>query len=118
MNRLSFGSAPLCLGPLLAAIIFGGCSRPPQVAGEHRSLIASLNTAISAKRTEWLEASSTVIEQRHESGQMTDAEHAAFQAIVAKARSGDWEGAQSDVMQLGRAQPPATEKFDAKRTKH
>jgi hypothetical protein len=43
---------------------------------------------------------------------MTDTEYDAFQAIVAKAKAGDWTDAQSDVLELGHAQQPAAEEVE------
>ena len=99
-------------GLLLAiSLTLGGCG-PPQVKPNNLRLIASLRTALSAKNTEWLQQNIDLIEQRRADGQMSDDEYEEFQAIIAKAKSGDWQGAERDSVDFQKAQRPTTEQIE------
>ncbi len=77
---------------------------------ENFRLIESLQTAVSAKREDWLEQNEKLIAERHAAGKLSDEQHAALEAIVAKARAGQWDEAGSDALALAKAQRPAAEK--------
>jgi len=97
-----------CLGAiwLLSAIL--GCGRP-QAASENRQLIASLRTAVNTRNTEWLEKNAKIVEERRQAGQMADAEYEEFQRIIGKARAGEWEEAEREVIKFEKAQRPIPE---------
>ena len=67
---------------------------------------------MSAKNTEWLEQNIERIEKRRAARQMSDEEHAEFQAIIAKARAGDWQGAERDSVRFQKAQRPTPEQIE------
>lgn len=93
---------------LFATTVFYGCGRP-QVEPENLHLIASLRTALSARNLEWLEQNADMIAERYESGKMSEAEFAEFQAILDEARAGDWEAAENDTLAFQKAQRPTDE---------
>jgi len=95
----------------VAFLLVAGCGRPPQVASQNRELITSLATAVSAKNAQWLESNSRLIEKRRTDGQISDADYGTLTAVVAKARAGDWTGAERDVYALRDAQEPTAEDF-------
>ncbi len=77
---------------------FSGCGGEPS----HREVqnartFEALLTAVSLKNAKELERDATLIERRHASGEISDANHRALRAIVAKARSGDWQGAETQA---------------------
>ena len=88
-----------------------GCG-PPRVAPTNLRLTSSLRTAISARQTEWLEQNITAIEARKSAGEMSEAEYAAFQAIIAQAKAGQWEAAEKAVIRLQKAQRPTAEQVE------
>jgi hypothetical protein len=100
----------------LVLAIAAGCSGQPQVARNNRRLIESLQTAVSAKKTDWLEENARVIQERHAAGELSQAELASFQKIIDTARAGDWSQAQQDVFALGEAQRPTAD--DLERLRH
>jgi hypothetical protein len=106
MKRHVFNA--LLLGGMLTLV---GCG-PPQVKPNNLRLIASLRTALSAKNSEWLKQNVDLIEKRRAEGQMSDEEYAEFQAIVAKAKSGDWSGAERDAVAFQKAQRPTPEQVE------
>jgi len=79
------------------AIWIGGCG-PPQASPQNRQLIASLRTALSSPNPDWLEQNAKILEDRRAAGQASEAEFAAFQAIIAKAQEGQWKEAERQVM--------------------
>ena len=100
-----------CFATVAVLLLVVGCA-PPQVAPQNQRLIASLRTAISARNSEWLEKNAEVLEQRRADGKVSDAELEAFQAIIDKARAGQWEKAEREVLAFQKAQQPTQEQID------
>jgi hypothetical protein len=90
----------------LAAMLCAGCWSQTQFGADNYRLLASLQTAISAKRTDWLEAAEKSMAGRHAAGQLNDEQHRVLEAIVGKARAEDWDGAQADIVRLQKGQRP------------
>lgn len=86
-----------------------GCGRVQQIAPANRRVMQGLQTAVSSKKAEWLEATVNLIDEQRSKGEMSDAEYAALSAIVEKARKGDWAGAQNDAFTLSEGQQPTEE---------
>jgi hypothetical protein len=102
----------LLVGLLLCSV---GC-RPPAVEFQNLHLVASLRTACSAQKTDWLEGVAKAVETRHTEGEMSDAEREHFVELIEIARRGDWEEADRRCLafeqaQLGRTRerPPSHE---------
>ncbi|MCA1685362.1 MAG: hypothetical protein LC745_05145 [Planctomycetia bacterium] len=55
----------------------------------------ALLTAVSLKNTKELERDARLIDERHASGEISDARHKDLRAIIDKARAGDWGAAES-----------------------
>jgi hypothetical protein len=97
-------------GPFVWAVLLTvgagltGCNRQPQIGPENRRLIDSLQTAVMAKNPEWLEANEKLIEARHQEGKLRDEEYEPLQAIVRKAKAGDWSTAAEEVRALAKGQ--------------
>ncbi len=94
-------------------LLAAGCGSYPQVAGEHRRLILSLATAVSAMNPEWLEANAKIVEDLRGQAKLTAAEDEVFSSILAKARSGDWDAAREEAYALRDSQEPTAETSDA-----
>ncbi len=94
-------------------LLASGCGSYPQVSGEHRRLILSLATAVSARNPEWLEANAKIVEDLRGQAKLTAAEDEVFSSILAKARSGDWDAAREEAYALRDAQEPTAETSDA-----
>lgn len=101
----------LAVALLLAAAGLSGCGRP-QVAPKNLHLTASLRTALSAQNSEWLDQNAEVIDERHQSGEMSDEEYEAFQTILEEARAGNWREAEEEAMALQQAQRPTDEQVE------
>ena len=97
------------MAALLALI--AGCGSP-QVASENRDLVESVVTAVSAKNTDWLAANERKIAERQAAGKLASSEASAFDAILAKARAGDWDAAADLAYRLRDAQAPTAEDRD------
>lgn len=91
---------------ILAAIT--ACSRP-QAAPQNRELITSLRTAVSARKTDWLELNVKKIEDRRAAGEVSDLEYEEFQKIIAMAREGNWEKAEREAVAFQKSQKPTPE---------
>lgn len=90
-----------------------GCYRPPQVAPVNLELISALRTAISTRNQQRLSECEREIQQRHAAGQLSAAERAAFDDLIALARNNDWETAESRVLRFQQRQRPTQEQIDA-----
>lgn len=95
--------------PILAAAMMIGCGREPQVSEANREIIVSLATAVSTREVKWLDSNAELIEKQRAEGHCSDAEYAAFQDIIAKARAGDWDAARAAAYALRDAQEPTAE---------
>ena len=110
------GLTTLVLGLVLVVVLHAsGCGSYPQVSGEHRRLILSLATAVSARNPEWLEANARIVDDLRGQARLTAAEDEVFTSIVARARSGDWDAAREEAYALRDAQEPTAESSDAVR---
>jgi hypothetical protein len=110
--RLARPIAGLALiGGMLLCVM--GC-RPPAVEFANLHLVASLRTACSAQKSDWLEGVAKAVEARHGEGEMSDAEREHFVELIEMARRGEWEEADRRCLafeqaQLGRSRelPPS-----------
>ena len=98
----------LLTGLVLTAV---GCG-VQQIAPANRRAMGALQTAVSSKKVDWLDATVELIEEQHSNGEMSDAEYAAFEPIIEKARAGDWPGAQKDAFALADGQKPTAEDLE------
>jgi hypothetical protein len=92
---------------LAILLLLSGCGGQPQAGPGNARLVESLRTAISTRRTDWLEDNAKAVASRHESGQLADESYEALQAIIDQARAGNWDGAESAVLKLAKAQRAA-----------
>lgn len=99
-----------------SAVCVAGCG-PPQAAPQNQQLISSLRTALSAQNPEWLEQNVKLLEERRAADQVSDEELEAFQAIIEKARAGQWKEAEEDAIAFQKAQRPTREQIE-RVTKH
>lgn len=94
---------------LVLVATLAGCGRAPQLSEANREIVVSLATAVSARNPEWIDSNAELIEQHRADGECSDAEYEAFQNIIAKARAGDWEAAETAAYALRDAQKPTAE---------
>jgi hypothetical protein len=81
-----------------------GCNRPPAVEFENLPLVASLRTACSARNHQWLSGVERAVALRHEEGRLSAAEKTHFDRLIARAKTGDWQGAEKQCYDFERAQ--------------
>jgi hypothetical protein len=108
-SRLRIGKLWLLCG--MAIALASGCGYPA-AEPENLRLITSLRTALSARNEAWLEANEKMIEQRHIDKVMSDETYEAFKEIIAKAREGDWKGAELESLEFQRAQRPTRQQIE------
>ena len=72
---------------------------------ENRKSFEFLLTAVSLKNAKELEKDAKRIDERHAAGKLSDARHRDLQAIVEKARAGDWGEAERMAYEFREAQP-------------
>ena len=111
MRGLSSLRRQIVMAPLSAFLMLAGCGYP-QAAPTNLRMISALRTALSARNPEWLEQNVEAIEARRAAGEMGDEEYEAFQAIVAKAKAGDWESAERESVAFQKAQRPTAEQIE------
>ena len=88
------GSAGRALGLLLPTL--AGCGGEPSAREvKNARAFEALLTAVSLKNTTELEADARLIDERHASGELSDARHEDLREIIEKARAGDWAGAET-----------------------
>ena len=93
---------------LALAFLAAGCG-VQQIAPANRRVMQGLQTAVSSRKVEWLDATVKRIDEQRAQGRLSDAEYAAFEPIISKARAGKWDAAQHDVFALVEGQKPTAE---------
>jgi hypothetical protein len=97
------GRLPMIAGLILA---LGGCSGDPSERElKNRRELEALLTAVSLKDTKALDKDAGRIDARHASGELSDVPYRTLQAIIRKAREGDWAGAEKQAYQFREASP-------------
>ncbi|HTI50893.1 MAG TPA: hypothetical protein VL475_08080 [Planctomycetaceae bacterium] len=97
---MSPGKMCCFVGGAILVLLLYGCGGTPQFSAANRDLLKPLQTAVSAKKLEWVAATEEKIRAQREAGAVSDEELAAMNAVIAKARAGDWQGAQVAVFAL------------------
>ncbi len=85
----------LVIGLLLA--IAGCLGNPSDRELKNRRELEAILTAITIKDRKQLDRDACRIEARHNSGELSDASFKSLDAIIERARSGDWAGAEHDA---------------------
>ncbi len=93
-------------------LLFGGCGRVTQIDPDNRRVMQALQTAVSSRNMEWLEATVKLIDEKRAADEMSDDEYTAFEPIIARARAGDWDGAQKGAFALSEGQMPTPEDIE------
>jgi hypothetical protein len=93
------------IGATMFTLLLAGCGEL-QFNSEGRELMKPLQTALSAKKAEWLDATEKKIVELHDGITVTDTEFQALEKIIQQARTGDWKGAHHAVVQLIDGQRP------------
>lgn len=101
---------------LFVLATFSGCGGEPQVAKANQKLISALRTAASARQVPWLDECAKQVDEGQAAGTMSAAEAAAFEEIIALARSGEWKQAEEKAAALGAAQQPTAEDLERLKT--
>lgn len=85
----------LAAGLVIASGLSSGCrSRAPQVEFANLRHSAALRTAANTRSRERLERAAAAIDADRASGRVGPEEYAAYAAIIALARAGDWPAAE------------------------
>jgi hypothetical protein len=91
------------LALLLVTLV--GCGEPSVRELKNRRELEALLTAIALKNKTELERDVKRIEDRHDSGELSDEGYKDLEAIIKKARSGDWAGAEKQAYELRESKP-------------
>ena len=94
---------------LIGAGALAGCNGPPQIDRQNRRLIQSLRTAVSARKVDWLDQNSVLVEKRRTEGLLAGDQYDALKSIIDLARAGDWAAAEAEVIRLAKSQQPLAE---------
>ena len=93
--------ASVCVLPAI-----GGCSGEPSARElKNRQEFEALLTAISLKNPKELEADARRIEERQTLGELSNKGYNDLKAIIDKARSGDWAGAEKQAYEFRERRP-------------
>ena len=66
---------------------------PPAVEFDNLKYIQQLRTAVSSKRTDWVEKVEMVVHDRFDSGELSERERVHFDQVIALADAGQWDAA-------------------------
>jgi hypothetical protein len=81
---------------LTLALLALGCRGPTQEDRDNRRVLDAILTSITLKNARLLEDNARRVRERHDAGQITDEEYQGMEAIIERARGGDWSGAEKD----------------------
>jgi hypothetical protein len=97
---------PGCLlALLLILLLVGGCGGPTQVDRDNGRVLVEVMTALTLKNARLLEASALRARDRHDAGQLADADYQAIESLIVKARDGDWMAAENDANVFRKRRP-------------
>ena len=98
--------APVFFLIALAFLPMLGCGGAAQIGGDDdsRAAVDALYTAVTSRRAELLEKSTTRIEVLHTEGKFPDGAYYSLQAITSRAKKGEWEKAARDLYGFIKAQ--------------
>jgi hypothetical protein len=95
--------ASICL--MGVALVLAGCGEPSVRELKNRRELEALLTAISLKNNKELDKDIQRIDERHASGELSDASYEDLIEIIKKARGGDWAGAEKQAYELRESKP-------------
>jgi hypothetical protein len=91
---------------LIAATVLAGCSAEPSERElKNRRELEALLTAVSLKNKKELDRDARRIEDRHASGELSEAPYRTLQEIISKAQAGDWRAAEEQAYEFREASP-------------
>jgi hypothetical protein len=82
-----------------------GCGEPSEREYKNRRELEALLTAVTLRNQKYVEKDARRIDDRHASGELSDASHKELMDIVAKARDGDWSGAEKQAYEFRENNP-------------
>lgn len=89
-------------------VVLSGCGGQ-QFSPQGRELLTPLQTAISARNLEWIDATEKKLEAQVDEGTVTDEEVAVLASIIDECRAGDWKRAQTQLQTIIDTQRATTE---------
>jgi hypothetical protein len=91
---------------LLLLLALAGCSGEPSPRElRNRQEFEALLTAVALKDASELEKDARRIDGRHDAGELSDGSYRELRAIIDKARSGDWSGAEKQAYAFRESTP-------------
>ena len=90
---------------LSVSLAVAGCHRPTIDDRDNRRLLDAILTTITIKNARLLDDNEKWARERHANRLLTDDEFQSMTAIIAKARAGDWAGAERDGYEFRRKRP-------------
>jgi hypothetical protein len=90
---------------LAAVLVLAGCGEPSIRELKNRRELEALLTAISLKNRGELDKDVQRIEDRHASGELSDASYNELREIIRKAQAGDWSGAEKQAYEMRESKP-------------
>ena len=82
-----------------------GCGEPSEREYKNRRELEALLTAVTLRNPKYVEKNARRIDDRHASGELSDASHKVLMDIVAKARAGDWSHAEQQAYEFREQNP-------------
>lgn len=86
-------------------LMFLGCGEPSLRELKNRRELEALLTAISLKNKKELDKDRQRIEDRHASGELSDASYQHLREIIKKADAGDWAAAEKQAYEMRESKP-------------
>jgi hypothetical protein len=86
-------------------LLLGGCGEPSVRELKNRRELEALLTAISLRNQRELDKDIQRIEERHASGELSDASYESLHAIIKKAQGGDWSEAEKKAYEFRESTP-------------
>jgi hypothetical protein len=86
-------------------LAFTGCGEPSVRELKNRRELEALLTAVALRNQKELDKDIKRIDDRHASGELSDPGFEDLQAIITKAKAGDWAGAEKLAYELRESKP-------------
>jgi hypothetical protein len=83
----------------------GGCGQPSEEARQNRRVVDAVLTAVTTKNRKQLDKDAVLWDERFAGGLVSTERHKAVKDCIAKARTGDWAGAEDALYKFRESDP-------------
>lgn len=90
---------------IFSMLLTAGCGKPSETERDNRRLFDAVLTAVTVKNAAELSQDETLLDGRHAAQELGDAPYQEIKSAIAKAKSGLWQEAESELYKFREENP-------------